>query len=177
MSSASLVNVSCPVDTSSLRRILTYNCSCDLTPDCALNYALCAATALVLLLTTPRLASAAFLVAFYTAFQLILCLFVASCWGVSVIWNALLGSVAVFALRTADSHDRAVHLELAAFVTALGLAVDVYYVVVGSPLTTIAHIAAIVLGVLTAQIVTSAYTSLVVDRVRHHGRKKIDDDR
>lgn len=156
--------ISCPADTSSLRRILTYNCSCDATPDCALNYALCVATALVLLLTAPRLASAAFLLAFYTAFQLVLCLFVASCWGVSVIWNALLGSVAVFALRTRDAHERAVHLELTAFVTALGLAVDVYYVVAGSTLTTIAHIAALVLGVLTAQIVTSAFTSLVVDR-------------
>jgi hypothetical protein len=132
--------------------------------DCALNYALSASTLVLLLLTAPRLLSASFLWLSFVAFQLILCLFITSCFGISVIWNAALGSSVVFALRTRDPIRRALHIEFTVFVLSLCVAVDVYYALTAAALTTIAHIAAVVLGVLVAQIASSSFTSLVVDR-------------
>jgi signal transduction histidine kinase len=156
----------CADDASELRRVLTYNCTCDATPDCALNYALSVCTTLALFVVTPSIRSAVLLWAFFVSFQLALCLLLVNCTGVSVVWNANAGALLVFAIRSLEPDLRAFRLELVAFIVSLALLVDVYYVAAADALTTVAHIAAIVLGVLTAQIATSSFAMTIVTRSR-----------
>lgn len=160
----------CTSDASALRRVLTYECTCDATPDCALNYAMGVCTTLALFVVTPSIRSAILLWAFFVVFQLALCLLLVNCTGISVVWNANAGALVVFALRSLEPELRAFRLELVAFIVSLALLVDAYYVAAAEALTTIAHIAAIVLGVLTAQIATSSFASTVVSRAREARR-------
>jgi hypothetical protein len=164
--------VRCEVGSSALRRILSYDCSCDVSSDCALNYALTALTALLLVITAPRLLYSSLLVVSFAAFQLVLCLFVVACVGVSIVWNAALGASVVFALRTPERVRRALHVEFAVFVATVGALVDVYYALSADALTTVAHIAALVLGVLVAQIMSSSFAALVVTKVRDRSRNR-----
>jgi hypothetical protein len=164
--------VHCEFGSSALRRILSYDCSCDVSSDCALNYALTALTGMLLVITAPRLLYSSLLLASFVAFQLVLCLFVVSCVGISIVWNACLGSSFVFALRTPEPVRRALHVEFGVFVATMGLLVDVYYALSADALTTIAHIAALVLGVLVAQIMSSSFAALVVTKVRDRTRTR-----
>jgi hypothetical protein len=123
-------------------------------------------TTLALFVVTPSIRSAVLLWAFFVCFQLALCLLLVNCTGVSVVWNANAGALLVFALRSVEPELRAFRLELVAFILSLALLVDAYYVAAAEALTTVAHIAAIVLGVLTAQIATSSFAMTIVTRSR-----------
>jgi signal transduction histidine kinase len=131
------------------------------------NYAMGVCTTLALFVVTPSIRSAVLLWAFFVVFQLALCLLLVNCTGISVVWNANAGALVVFALRSLEPELRAFRLELVAFIVSLALLVDAYYVAAAEALTTIAHIAAIVLGVLTAQIATSSFASTIVSRARN----------
>lgn len=91
-------------------------------------------------------------IAFVSAFQVVLCLAV-GCAGVSVVWNAAIGSIATMIFLRRPPRRRALGRQELAFITAalvLAAAVDVWYLVTDEELTTLAHGCALVLGAIIA---------------------------
>eukprot|EP00039_Didymoeca_costata_P021653 m.345088 g.345088 ORF g.345088 m.345088 type:complete len:184 (+) comp25733_c0_seq1:127-678(+) len=147
--------------------ILTYNGSLD---DICINYSVLGATVLIALFFyvakfTARGAQEnklalqgwvqLLLLILVMAFQVGLC-FGVGCSGVSIVWNAL-GSWLVFTERRMiygisslwspyPPHIKGAAQALLTIVVAMVLAVDVYYGIISELLTTIAHVCAIILG-------------------------------
>ena len=139
--------------------VLTYDCEFGL--DCFINYSLCILMSAVFAIVTRAhflpVWRVVFPLAFFVAFQLSLCCFITTCAGVSVVWNALLGSSG--AIWACDGHGASPNsrTRVRALLFASGfccIVANVYYAVVEEPITTLAHGLAIALGVLVDRLVS-----------------------
>ena len=138
-------NRTCPVSPT-LDQILTYdNCNTDI----AINYALILLFQATVFAHDIPYTITAVSTLYLWAFQLVLCLLV-GCVGVSVVWSAQMGILIHFRnFRSGSSLDSNSWSSLwYYFSLTSGLIAWIYYAVIEEPITTVAHICALIMGVL-----------------------------
>jgi len=97
-----------------------------------------------------------------TAFQITLC-FSLGCSGISIIWNAMDGFlVANYWQRKKYSDENlnannSLNLVMGHACVAVGLAADIYYAILSEILTTVAHVCAVLLGMLLYLVYTYSF--------------------
>eukprot|EP00984_Skeletonema_dohrnii_P015182 scaffold6504_cov127-Skeletonema_dohrnii-CCMP3373.AAC.3 len=102
---------------------------------------------------TTRFASCICL-AFVTSFQLCLCLFIADCVGVSIIWCSTFGWLLMCMQTLSSSPTRTTAPTVARAVTFLDCGAIVFYAVVSDIIGTIAHCLAVVMGIMLWNVAT-----------------------
>lgn len=98
---------------------------------------------------------------FYFIFQIVLCLLL-ECVGISIVWNAMMGLlITYFQLTNLFKHKKVINwfrskaptyrIYLIACILSwvMGFGVDIYYLIIETFITTLAHFLAIILGLVT----------------------------
>ena len=136
-------NKTCPLNPS-LHQIFTYD---DCSTDIAINYILIVLLQGTILLHDFPISTTVLSTIYLWAFQITLCLIV-GCIGVSVVWSSQMGILIHNRyFRTASSHPSwSICLFYASI--AAGFIAWIYYAVIEEPITTIAHVCALAMGVL-----------------------------
>jgi len=98
-----------------------------------------------------------FSLAFVFAFQIVLCL-VVGCLGISLTWCAILGWILIEWWREQTTRCTCDVLPSRGIAAVMDLIAIIYYCVVDPPITTVAHVLAILLGI-TLETVTTRFLS------------------